>query len=280
MKLSILGRSLIGLFFVTAPLALGGCRAAAKAVVSDSWEESLGSSVAESVKNDYRMLPDDHEVSVWARDMVAHLAKAAEQDRPSDGFGGYKVWVIDDLELVNAFAAPGGYLFLSTGLISEAKHCGEIAGVIAHELAHVTQRHSIEGIADKLVIGLAASAILGDVQFIASLVAGVVGNGFNRGQETEADMDGLRYLADSGYNPRGLADFFGALAEEEGRWANLVALTTTHPTSKKRMERLHSAASALQSPYDLASMEGTSCKGASLSLDEVKTRIGAPALTE
>lgn len=264
-------RGLLGAALALA-LSTVGCRGAAKLLVSDAMEEGMGSGVAEQMQQQFKVLEESSPVTAWARELVGHLANSSERDRASEGFGGYKVYVIDDKDLVNAFAAPGGYLFLTTALIQKAEHCAEVAGVMAHELAHITNRHSVEQMGDRIAL-VVATSVLFDGGVMASIGSNLLANGFGRAQEAEADQDGLRYLADAGYNPRGMADFFGKLAQDEGALERFTVILSTHPTSSSRMKDMRKIAEGLNTAFNLDGLEGTECRGTTLSFEQVKELI-------
>lgn len=142
-------------------------------------------------------------------------------------------------DVVNAFALPGGYIVVFTGLMQSATSAEEVAGVLGHELNHVLQRHGLERIVKRLGILVAASIVVGDQQGLAGLMkqfgVELMTLKFGREQETEADVAGLRLLYDARIDPSGMIRFFERLSEkDEGR----VEWLSTHPMSRGRAERL------------------------------------------
>ncbi len=143
--------------------------------------------------------------------------------------------------VVNAFALPGGSVVVFTGLIKEAKSPEEVAGVLGHELNHVLQRHGMERIVKTLGVMAVAAIIFGDQQGLIGLAkqlgVEIITLKYNRDQETEADLTGLRLLHKARVDPAGMIAFFERLAqsnEEKDR----VELLSTHPMSAARAARI------------------------------------------
>ncbi len=149
---------------------------------------------------------------------------------------------------VNAFALPGGYVVVFTGLIKEASSPEEVAGVLGHEINHVLQRHGMERIVKTLGIVAVAAIVLGDQQGLIGLAkelgVEMITLKFNRDQETEADTTGLRLLHKAKVDPAGMIVFFERLAKSE-KDMQRVELLSTHPMSAARAARLKAELVAL-----------------------------------
>ncbi len=162
----------------------------------------------------------------------------------SDAKVPFTIKVIDSDE-VNAFALPGGYFFVNKGLILAADNESELAGVMAHEIAHVTARHAMEnqGKGTLMNYGMLAGIIFG-----GPIVGAVLQNGggifgglamlkFTRGAEEEADKLGVQYLYASGYDPTGMSTMFEKLASKSKKKPGSFAkLFSTHPQSIERRD--------------------------------------------
>ena len=149
---------------------------------------------------------------------------------------------------INAFAIPGGHVVVNLGLINAAKRPEEVAGVLAHELAHVTQQHSIRNIIEGAGMTLLIQSLLGD----AGGLLGVLGEGssfllqqkYSRGFEREADDVGWDYMVKAGIDPQGMIDFFKTLqALEKGSSAvgamnGSLNFLSTHPATSDRIAHL------------------------------------------
>ena len=155
---------------------------------------------------------------------------------------------------LNAFAAPGGFVFVFSGLIMNLNHESELAGVLSHEIAHVTQRHiagrmergrvismaSLLGVVAGVAAGLAGGGNAGGAAMMGSMAAGSSAMlNYSRLDEDDADRFGLRYLVAAGYNPKGLGGAFEVIKSQN--WGGGSAVPTylsTHPDLDVRLSRL------------------------------------------
>lgn len=159
----------------------------------------------------------------------------------------WQVNVIDDPKTVNAFATPGGYLYVYSGLILAADNEAELAGVMAHETGRVVARHSARQMVDAYGLQAISALVLGkNPGLLASLASGVGQKGFmlanSRSDETEADEYGARYAAAAGYDPHGLVTFFDKLRKREGSSPRILAILSDHPATPDRIrprQRVH-----------------------------------------
>jgi len=156
----------------------------------------------------------------------------------------YKFVVVDSPE-TNAFALPGGYVFVNSGAIEAARNEGELAGVLAHEISHVVLRHGTNQASKAYVAKSAArliDAALGGAKDDARRLAhslGLKGPGslfvkFNRDAELQADVEGARLMAAAGYDPRDMASFFESLGEREGDASKAPETADDHPRPAQR----------------------------------------------
>jgi beta-barrel assembly-enhancing protease len=149
-------------------------------------------------------------------------------------------------DVVNAFALPGGYIVVFTGLMKKAESGEEVAGVLSHEVNHVLQRHGLDRIVKTLGLMAVVTILVGDPQGLAGLIKQVglelVTLKFGRAQETEADLTGLQLLQRAKIDPAGMIRFFERLSEnDQGRMEWL----STHPMSTARAERLKAELASL-----------------------------------
>lgn len=167
--------------------------------------------------------------------------------------------VIKDAQ-INAFAVPGGLFALNTGLITSARNMDEVAGVMAHEIAHVTQRHysrSTDAFKGQGLLAL-AGIVVGAV--VASQADGDVGTAvilgtqaalmdkqltYSRNQEREADRVGMQFMYAAGFNPHGMADFFEVMHRSTHRLSYLPDFWLTHPLTSERMSEARLRANQL-----------------------------------
>jgi predicted Zn-dependent protease len=170
----------------------------------------------------------------------------------------FQLMVVDAPE-VNAFALPGGFLVVNSGLLAEAETGEEVAAVLGHELSHVTLRHSTRRIAGGLGAAAALGLVLGvvDLGAPAYTLAHLSGLGYERGQEQQADEHGLALLMRAGISPLGMATFFERLQ----RSLRPPELLSTHPDPGGRAARARQAAEGFQPRVVLPAPEGVTCAG-------------------
>ena len=143
---------------------------------------------------------------------------------------------------MNAFALPGGAVVIHTELLEAADNAEEVAGVLAHEISHVTRRHHIRGIIGNLGIFFIIRALLGDVAGlsgdIATAGATLSSLKYSRGFETEADDEGYSLLLKAHIKPDGMIHFFEKLKKENPD-AGMMDFLSTHPATSDRIENLN-----------------------------------------
>jgi predicted Zn-dependent protease len=168
----------------------------------------------------------------------------------------FQLMVVDSAE-VNAFALPGGFIVVKSGLLAEARSGEEVAAVLAHELSHVTLRHSTKRLAGGLGVSAALALVLGvvDVGAPAYTLAYLAGLGYERGQESEADEQGQALLLAAGISPIGMATFFERLSGS----LHPPELLSTHPDPGDRAERARSAARDFQPRVTVPAPVGVGC---------------------
>ena len=176
---------------------------------------------------------------------------AAKSETPNLAF---TVTVLDSA-MVNAFALPGGYVYVTRGLMALADSEAELAGVIGHEIGHVTARHGAQQHGRSVLVGIGAGIVgilTGDrgVFDAVSLGGGLILRGYSREQEFEADSLGLRYMTRAGYDPDGMASFLGRLRDKAKLDAEILgtggdpdeaSLMSTHPRTVDRVEEARAA---------------------------------------
>lgn len=156
----------------------------------------------------------------------------------------YNFYVVNS-DVVNAFALPGGYVYINRGIIERADNLSEFAGVLAHEIGHVAERHSIEQLQRAQNANLGLNVLYGvllgrapsGVEQAGIQVGGsAVFAGYTRDAEREADRVGVAYMVRAGYNPIGLSTFFEELLEMQQRQPSRVEQWfSTHPTTRERV---------------------------------------------
>jgi Zn-dependent protease with chaperone function len=203
------------------------------------WEQKLG----ESAYKDFLAHQEVIKEGI-AQSAVEEMTRRLSAQIPNNPYK-FEVTVVKS-DVVNAFALPGGYIVVFTGLMKKAESGEEVAGVMAHELNHVLQRHGLERIVKQLGLVAVVSIVLGDQQGLAGLMkqlgVELLTLKFGREQETEADLTGLQLLHRAKIDPSGMIRFFERLSEkDEGRTEWL----STHPMSSARAERLKAELAAM-----------------------------------
>jgi len=224
-------------------------------VAADSWSKAfeqitpeqeyyIGRAVGATVLSSYKLQTNKP-------DMVAYVNKICNAliintDRP-EIYNGYHVNILDSDE-INAFATPGGHIFITRGLIACAESEDALAAVIAHEIAHIQLQHGLKAIknsritkalSDTASAGTAAAGYdLGQVTetfgiSVDEIVTTMMKNGYSQKQEFEADSTGMAFLSLAGYEPSALLDMLGVLQKTQGSHPG--GFNKTHPTPAQRI---------------------------------------------
>lgn len=179
------------------------------------------------------------EVRRIGRRIVEMIPTADRKKRPFQ----YSFDVIDSKD-VNAFALPGGPVFMYTGLLDKLKTEDELAGILAHEVTHVQNQHWASAYADNQKRQLGIGLLLGvfGIGRTGTQIAGLVDTlafslPYSRKHEIEADDKGFDYMVKAGYNPNGMADVFELLAKEGGGGSGAEWLST-HPDNSRRVREI------------------------------------------
>jgi len=198
--------------------------------------------------------------SLWKNNptLTAYLNKICNviviNSSKPDIYNGYHVVILDSNE-INAFATSGGHIFITRSLISSAKSEDALAGVIAHEIAHIQLQHSIKAIKTSritnalMVTGASVTGVVTgyDVNELTSvfnesvgdIVNTLVNNGYSQSQEFEADAKAISLLTAAGYNPSGLIDMLKELEKTQKNSSG--GFNKTHPSPEKRLDAAEKA---------------------------------------
>ncbi|MFN8390526.1 MAG: M48 family metallopeptidase [Bdellovibrionota bacterium] len=144
---------------------------------------------------------------------------------------------------VNALSYPGGVVVIYTGLLAQAKSADEVAGVLAHEISHVTHRHVLDRLGSSLGLKLLVSFAFGttDDSILKQMAPQLFELQFSRSQEDEADHEGTLMMLRAGADPRAFERFFERLAEEEGELGKAISFLSDHPASTDRVQKIEEA---------------------------------------
>jgi predicted Zn-dependent protease len=214
-----------------------GVRTLAKVLVSDDEEAQLGAQLHdELLKKNTKML-NDPDVTGYLQGITQPIFAQAKRDRPGVN---WTLYVVDDPNTMNAFSAPGGGLYVYSGLLAAAHNDSEVAGVLGHEVGHEVLHH----VAAKLVAAggleaLAQVALGNDPSTLEKIAAGLLGEGallaFSRDEERQADEYGARVASAAGFNPYGLVTFFETLEKSEGNMPGVMQFLSDHPLTPDRI---------------------------------------------
>lgn len=225
-----------------AALALAGATYAAGApILADwlapkvpvEWEVGLGRSVVDGLAAPARRCGDSSGLASVRRimDRLSAALPAASYD--------FHVFVVRDSQ-VNAFAAPGGFIVVNSGLLTAATTPEQLAGILAHEIQHVVHRHSTRALIREAPLRLALSALSGGsgIETAASALGTLGALSHRRGDEAEADRDGMQLLAAAHVDPREMVAFLRTLDAEHADAPKLVSYLSSHPHTADRITTL------------------------------------------
>lgn len=216
----------------------------ASTILSKQDEAEIGAMVSKQMRDENQVI-EDPEITEYIQSVGQRLAAQSP-----DGGAYFHYVVVRDPD-INAFAVPGGYVFVNSGLILATKNESELAAVMAHETAHVTQHHFARFLRKESQQSLInAAAMLGAI-LLGAMAGGEAAEGgvaaaegmaaqeqinFTRENEEEADRVGIGYMAAAGYDPRAMADFFETLERQEGLSASYIPrMLLDHPVTTDRI---------------------------------------------
>lgn len=230
----------------------------ADSILSREKELQIGRSIFRSLVDTERVM-NDPEIQEYVQDVGMKLSSQAQ-----DGDFRFTFFVVND-PAINAFALPGGYIGIHSGLLLATNSESELAGVLAHEISHVTQRHI-----SRAVFANQRSSILTMAAMLGAILLGAVGGSgdaitgaiataqgvaaqqqinFTRANEYEADRVGVGVLAAAGFDPMGMPDFFETLARQTGPLASQAPeFLRTHPVTVNRIAETRERAATLPRP--------------------------------
>ena len=258
-------RGIAPLAVAAALLALAGCSSVNPATgerqftafMSPAKEAVVGAEEHPKILERFGGAYDDPRIGGYAAEIGGRLVH-----HPDFANQRFTITVLNSPE-VNAFALPGGYVYLTRGLMALANSEAEVAAVLAHEIGHVAARHTAERFSQAMIAQL-GTAVVGaltessQVADLAQLGAGLYLAGYSREQEFEADLLGVRYLARTGYDPRAAESFLRSLGREHQLRARIEGedavrdrgFFASHPRTVERIQRAISAAAVSGAPRD------------------------------
>ncbi|WCL82965.1 M48 family metalloprotease [Saprospira sp. CCB-QB6] len=176
-------------------------------------------------------------------DMRDEILSSDELNYRSDF--GWDLYIIQDDNTLNAFCAPGGYIYVYTGLIKFLDDADDLAGVLGHEIAHADQRHSTQQMTEAYGISTLLSVLAGDDPgMLAQIVTNLTSLSFSRSHERDADDHSVDYLCDTEYASNGASAFFQKLIDQ-GQSGSTPAFLSTHPNPDNRVQDINDRAAEL-----------------------------------
>ncbi len=219
-------------------------------VITEGDEIRLGQSVSEKVRARYGVVQDP---AVHRYVTLVGAVLATSSKRPGLPW----TFIVLDTDGVNAFAAPGGFIHITRGALGLISSEAELAGVIAHELTHVTEKHTVNAIKKGKMVQMGANETLGDQAVFNRLVektTELVMAGFGRAEELESDREGLKLANQVGYAPKGIGDFLRRLEDRNRAASEKQGLFASHPEMTERIGLLANQAAAAK-PAGTATLE-------------------------
>lgn len=204
----------------------------------------LGKQVSEEIKKDpktYPVMPESENKEIYnylysLRDVILDSGKIKYRKEFE-----WKLNLIKDDKTLNAFATPGGYIYIYTGLIKFLESEDQLLGVLAHEMAHADQRHSTRQLSKSLGVALLLDAVLGKRDAVEQILGALVSLQFTRGHEAEADEYSVNYLCPTPYNAAGSAGFFEKMEDQP----QPPEFLSTHPNPANRVKDIQELANTL-----------------------------------
>jgi len=202
-------------------------------IFTDAEERQLGSDISTKLRDRYGVV-QDRAVHEYVTLVGTLLAQAST--RPSITW----TFVVLDTDGINAFASPGGFIHITRGALALIQSEAELAAVLGHEIAHVTEKHTLKAIQKSNAVSAAAQASRRD--FLSNVAeqayASILENSFDRGDETGSDRIGIGLANRAGYAPQGLASFLTRLSERNKAVAERSGMFASHPEARARLDAL------------------------------------------
>jgi len=230
------------LLFLITSLSMG-CHGGGLNMLSEPEEISLGEEAAPKFLKDYGGPIPSPSIQQYVSSLGMRIA--AESERPQLPWEFHAV----NSSVINAFALPGGKVFVTRGLLAELENEAMLVGVLGHEVGHVTGHHAGEQMTQALIIqgiaiGAGVAGAATDEDWLQVLGAGAATGGavyllsYGRGQELESDRKGLEYMTNLGYNPVGLMQVM-EMFERQSAGARQPEFLSTHPHPESRIDQIH-----------------------------------------
>ena len=212
---------------------------------NDLQEVQIGQQVVSEVEKEYKV-SQDLRLNSWVEEIGQRLVAVSERKNLQFQFK------VLDRDEINAFALPGGFIYVHKGLLEAVDHDAELAGVLAHEIGHVTARHGIRKLQTHIGYNLLMDILFKDnakAQELMNVGFTLVVLGYGRENEFQADKLSVIYALRAGYNPHGIAQFLQKIKQMQKREPSIVeTLLSTHPPTSERIKRVNEEIARLRPP--------------------------------
>ncbi|MDH5608030.1 MAG: M48 family metalloprotease [Cyclobacteriaceae bacterium] len=246
-------KTMVGVFALTTLMIFTACDKKGQVIdqvlgFTPDYDVKLGQQVAAEIESDtveYPILPPADFVDAYNYLNAMKDAILASDNIEYRDIFAYELKIIQRDDVLNAFATPGGYIYVYTGLIKYLDSADDLAGVLGHEIAHAERRHSIEQMKKSLSIQFLISVALGEgtAADLATVAGNLLALKFSREDESESDAYSVTYLGDTQYACNGAASFFEKL-EAQNQGGSIPAFLSTHPSPDTRVADINAKAVA------------------------------------
>jgi predicted Zn-dependent protease len=254
------------LIFISFLAILSACAVVKKAenlnlfTIAD--DKKFGAEVATEIESDpkkYKVLDSSKNVAVYkyvykVRDNILNSGQVEHKNDFS-----WRIRVIHDDTTLNAFCTPGGYIYVYTGILKFLESEDELAGVLAHEIAHADKRHSTRQMTQMFGVQMMLQIVAGNRELVKQVSGALIGLKFSRNHETEADLYSVKYLCPTTYNAAGGAGFFEKIQAVGG--GRTPEFLSTHPDPGNRVVNFQT------------NKEANQCKGSERFVNEYRTMV-------
>ena len=208
-------------------------------------EVQIGQQVVSEVEKEYKV-SQDPQLNRWVKEIGQRLVAVSERRNLQFQFK------VLDRDEINAFALPGGFIYVHKGLLKAVDRDAELAGVLAHEIGHITARHGIRKLQNQIGYNLLMDILFKDnakTRELMNVGFTLVVLGYGRENEFQADKLSVIYALRAGYSPDGIAQFLQKIKQMEKREPSIVeTLLSTHPPTSERIKRVNEEIARLRPP--------------------------------
>ncbi len=246
--------------------------------ISDSDEQKVGEAISEKIRARYGVVQD-----AAVHKYVGLVGMALAQASSRSGLTWH--FIVLDTDGVNAFAAPGGYVHITRGALGLIKNEAELADVLAHEITHVTEKHTMKALQKNKALQMGANETLtGNAAYFSAFVDKAfeaILDGFGRGEELESDSKGIVLANKLGYQPAGLGAFLTRLTDRNKGATQKQGLFASHPEMQERLDKLSKQIGdqKLDGTITLEARYAKAIKYEAKAITDIATVVGGAGLT-